>query len=196
MKAQWVGLIVIFLVASWRMAWPAFAAAADAGIPVLALDKPEALGKLSPKNAQIEWLRPGAMRVAFALADWPNVFFAAGKAYERQDWREFGALALEMANPGDETVDVYVRVDDDAKADGLNHCRTGRAKIGPKERVTLVLEFESSTPGMRGAPPLPVLANARRMEYHGKPLDMSHIVAFQVFLPKPKAPRTLELANP
>src|SRR4051794_32988830 len=61
-----------------------------------------------------------ALRVEFLPGEWPNVYFAAPSPW---DWRGTGGLALDVTNPGKEPVEFNVRVDDDAAANGIVHCR-------------------------------------------------------------------------
>jgi hypothetical protein len=70
-----------------------------------------------------------------------------------------------------------------AKADGRVHCRTGHAELAPNERSTLSLPIEEAPGMMRAGPPSDAESKMRRMGVWGGAVDLSHIVAFQVFLP-------------
>lgn len=182
------------LTASLALAVSASAASATTPPPLRFADS-NALSRLSPQNTRLVWQKPGTLRVEFAKADWPNVRFVAGKAYDATDWSAVGALAIEVRNPDAAPLDFHARVDDDVKANGAVHCRQGGAVVGPRERVTLVFPMESTAVGMRAGPALDVGRNSRRVQIAGKPLDYSHIVAFQIFLAKPQQPRAIEILS-
>ena len=161
--------------------------------PPLEFSSSNVTARLSTGNAELRWSPPGVLRVEFQKAAWPGVRFEAGKAYDAKDWSGVGGLAMDLRNPGAEPLEVNVRVDDDAKANGSVHCRQGRATVGPRERVTLVFPMEAAASGMHAGPPLDAGGNSRRMQAGGKPLDDSHIVSFLLFLAKPERPRAVEL---
>lgn len=131
-----------------------------------------------------------ALLVQFGITDWPNVFFTPPQGTV-WDWSDHAGLALDFHNPGSETLTVSVRVDNEG-ADGLNHCNTGSAIVGPGESTTLWLHFRTPDSGklwgMRGLPERGPLGD-------GSPIDTNRIVAYQVFLPRPDRPHTLLLAN-
>jgi hypothetical protein len=168
----------------------------EAGIPLVSLESAKACENLTTSNAKVKWLRPGALRVEYGVAEWPSVHFVARKAYEREDWRGAGGLAVDVANLSAEKVTVCLRVDDDVRADGRIHCRTGQSDLASGERATLALSLSQPPGQMRAGPPL-----AAQGAWHfdtsqsARHLDISHIVAFQVFLPKPKTAHTLEISN-
>ncbi len=133
-----------------------------------------------------------ALRVEFQPADWPHAMLVAPKPW---DWRGEGALAIDVTNPGAETVRFGVRVDDDPGADGVKHCRQGGADVKPGETVTVAMEFgiDPMSVGMRGLP----VANAGKVRGLGGvgALDLAHIVQLQVFLDHPSKPLTLVIDN-
>ena len=189
---------VFLAVRRWlQAAGVAFAVTATAAsaptLPTLTFPDSNALTRLSPQKSRLVWQEPATVRVEFPKTDWPGVRFEAGKAYEAADWSAVGALAIEVRNPDAALLDVHVRVDDDAKANGAVHCRQGHATVGPRERVTLVFPMEATAPGMRAGPPLEAGKNSRRMQASGRALDDSHIVAFQLFLAKPEQARAIEI---
>ena len=108
--------------------------------------------KLDPKNAAVKCLGNGVLRIESAGGvENASVTFGVGKAYDRRDWRKFGGIALDVKNPSDEPVIVGI-----ATADGNRKHRAGSTRLYGRERTTVALLFESSIPGMRGAPvPLP-----------------------------------------
>jgi len=174
---------------------PVLAYGASAATPILKLNSPADVPKLTLHNTDAA-VEGQALRVNFRHVAWPNVFFAQGKAYEPLDWSAFGGLAIDVRNPGDEDVRVCIRVDDSPQADGRRNCRTGSAMVPPRAAATVVMPFGAATTDMRGGPPLDIQAdNVIHMTSHGTKLDMSRIVAFQFFLPRPAGPRTLVLSN-
>ena len=91
---------------------------------------------------------------------------------------------MDILNTNSQSVTVDIRVDDDFSADGVNHCNTGSIGIPAGQGLSVVMPFTNSVPsGMRGGPPL--VYGAQNMNVYGPDIDFSHIVAFQIFLPKP-----------
>jgi len=158
------------------------------------------IAKVQPYNANIAQVSSHAthgrfaLQVEFQTAQYPNIYFRIGQAFDDGDWREFGGLAVDATNLASEPVALFIRVDDDFSADGRVHCRTGRTTLPPKRTVTVVMPFQVAIPsGMRGGPPL--VPNALTMGTYGSELDLSHIVAFQLFLVNPKKPITIVVDN-
>jgi len=158
------------------------------------------VAKVQPHNANIAQVSSHAthgrfaLQVEFQTAQYPNIYFRIGQAFDNGDWREFGGLAVDVTNLEPEPIALFIRVDDDFAADGRVHCSTGRTTLPPKRTVTVVMPFQVAIPsGMLGGPPL--VPNALVMETYGSDLDLSHIVAFQLFLVSPKEPVTLVVDN-
>ena len=126
------------------------------------------------------------MQVMFHAVDWPNVFFTPAEG--AWDWNAYTGIAIDLFNPEKQAVDACVRVDDDASADGVVHCNTGSVSVPAKQHATLEILFNTGDRelfwGMRGVP-------VRGPVGSGAVLDLKHIVAFQVFLPRPISPRKL-----
>ncbi len=163
-------------------------------------ESPTDVAKVQPNNARIVRVYSHAthgrfaLRVEFQTVQYPNIYFRIGQAFGNGDWREFGGLAVDVTNLEPEPVALFIRVDDDFSADGIVHCRTGRITLPPKQAVTVAMPFQVAIPpGMRGGPPL--TQNALTMGTYGSDLDLSHIVAFQLFLVSPKKPITLVIDN-
>ncbi len=130
----------------------------------------------------------GALRVDFAQVDWPNVWFPGPEG--GWDWSAHAGLAVDVTNPGETAVEVAIRVDNEG-ADGAVNCNQQSWTVPPGETSTCALTFTVATArfdyplwGMRGTP-----ASGPRT------LDPTKVVAFQVFLPRPAAPRRLILDN-
>ena len=163
-------------------------------------EAPTDVAKVRPNNAHVVQTTSHAthgrfaLRVGFQIAQYPNIYFRIGQAFDNGDWREFGGLAVDVTNLEPEQVALFVRVDDDFSADGRVHCQTGRTGLPPKRTVTVVMPFRVSIPlGMRGGPPL--VPGALTAQTYGADLDLSHIVAFQLFLVSPPKPVTLIIDN-
>jgi hypothetical protein len=135
-----------------------------------------------------------ALEVVFQPAEWPNVYF---KATQPWNWSGMGALVIDVHNPNDEPVWLGIRVDDDPRADGWNHCRQSTTTIGAKETQTYVmpLAFNPMDYGMRGLPPLVQGGGMLLGVSNPHRLNVSHIVAFQVFLHLPTKPTRLQIDN-
>jgi hypothetical protein len=94
-----------------------------------------------------------ALKATFGVPDWPHVCFDLGKAYQLGDWRPYGGFVFEAYSPDDEPVTLCVRMDDDARADGRQHCRQTGAVLPPKKRVTVAFSILPPDLFMRGGPP-------------------------------------------
>ena len=156
----------------------------------LALDGETAPSNMTRNNVKATMIPHGerrAMRVDYAQVDWPNVYFEPPEG--TWDWTAYAGIAVDVFNPGAETVDVCMRVDN-AGADGTSHCNNGTTAVDPGARATLTVRFntgeENDFWGMRGVPHRGVVGT-------GSPIDTSAITAFQVFLPRPADPHTLIL---
>ncbi len=165
------------------------AAAASTMTTLIAFDRDTAPEHMKQNDTRVSpAMRKGrpAMRVDFSAADWPNVTFTP--AGEPWDMSDYAGIQVNVFNPGTEPVDVCIRVDDDPGANGLVHCNTGDASIVAGRAGILRVRFSTKAGerlwGMRGLP-------ERGPMGHGPIIDTSHIVAFQIFLPKPPEPRTL-----
>jgi hypothetical protein len=135
-----------------------------------------------------------AALVVFSNADWPSICFKVGTGFANGDWRAWGAVAADILNTNRASVTVDIRVDDDFSADGAKHCQTGSVGVPAGQKATVVMPLSKSVPpGMRGGPPL--APGALQMNVYGASIDLSHIVAFQVFLPRPGRQTTLLLDN-
>jgi len=121
---------------------------------------------------------------SFSNVDWPNLYFTVGTGFTNGDWRAWGAVAVDILNTNSVSVTVDIRVDDDFSADGVNHCQTGSASVPGGQTATVVMPLTNNAPlGMRGGPPM--APDAFNMNVYGTAIDLSHIVAFQIFLPIP-----------
>lgn len=128
-----------------------------------------------------------AIRVRFYKVDWPNVYFTPASGV--WDWSANAGLAVDIYNPEANPIAVCMRVDN-LGADGASKCNNASTTAEPRKWTTLSLRFSTGKSsqfwGMRGTP-------------DGGPggpgIDVSKITAFQVFLPRPDAERTLILSN-
>ncbi len=158
------------------------------------------LEKVICNDVEITQTRAGATEGRYALkaefkpSNWPNIYFRIDKAFSQGNWSGFGGLAVDVENPNNETISLYIRVDDDFSADGIKHCRTGYISLQPRQKATIIMPLKSAVPpGMRGGPPL--LPGATMMGVSGPELDWTHIVAFQIFLAQPPKSITLLIDN-
>lgn len=125
--------------------------------------------------------------------DWPNLMFRAPSPW---DWRGYAGLAFDLYNPMHEPIQFGVRVDDDPRADGTNHCRQATHTIPPRARLRVVFPLGRNPMdyGMRGLPPLGKDLTRIGVVNAGN-LRLEHIVAFQIFLWRSDKPRTLIVDN-
>ncbi|AIE85408.1 beta-galactosidase [Fimbriimonas ginsengisoli] len=133
-----------------------------------------------------------ALQATFQPTEWPHVMLAPAQPW---DWSAAGGIAIEVTNPGKETVPFGIRVDDDPKADGWLHSRTGNGAIAPGKTETFVVMFgpDPMSVGMRGMPPTPGLTGLGTNG--GGTFDSSHVAALQLFLHRPARATTLVLDN-
>lgn len=131
-----------------------------------------------------------ALEAEFEAAEQPGLEFSAGP--KGWDWRPFGALGLDVTNPGDEPVAFSVEVTD--AAGGKTVGRTA-LPLRAGESASLALALNSPPPlemGLRGEPPI---AGFRLMAEDHRAVDMGRIAGFRVFMSKPGKARKLLLDN-
>lgn len=130
--------------------------------------------------------RGKALEVRFSRVDYPNVYFP--HPHGVWDWSDSTGFAIDIYNPDDTAQIVSVRLDNQG-ADGTSFCTYGTATAEPKAWTTLKLYFSTAKPvlwGMRGIPGASSLA---------KPIDLTRVTAFQVYLDHPDTERTVLLSN-
>ncbi len=156
----------------------------------------QSFGPPAGVNAAVTPAKDG-IRVAFQPTEWPHVSWSAGSG-QAWDWRGHATLAFDAANPGPDVVDFNVRIDDDPKADGVQHCHTASASLGAGKSGTFFVDLgtpdSKATMGMNGGPPTPGRAGMTAMSGSGV-VDAGHITTFQIFLHQPAAPVTLRLSR-
>jgi hypothetical protein len=135
-----------------------------------------------------------ALKATFGVTEWPHVWFNLGKACPTGDWRKAGAFVFDAYNPDDEPMTLYMRMDDDARADGVQHCRYTSAVLPPKQRVTVAFPLMEQDPFMRGGPPPSCKADILR-SLSPNVIDLGRIIAFQFFMDHPKRERTVTIDN-
>src|SRR5208337_2693317 len=82
----------------------------------------------------------------------------------------------------------------DSFSRSANRTQTGSIGVPAGQKATVVMPLSKSVPpGMKGGPP--ICPDALQMNVSGPSIDLSHIVAFQVFLPTPARQTTLFLDN-
>ena len=125
------------------------------------------------------------LEVHFSKTEWPNITFRAPEP--GWDWSGYQGVSVRLFNPGDVAVDVSMRVDNKG-GDGWKNCNTAAGAVPPGEHFDLQLRFNDGSPellwGMRGLPGMPPRGE-------GAVLDLSRIMAFQVFLSRPQQEHTL-----
>lgn len=150
--------------------------------------------QLSTLHAQMETVEQHAtdgghaLKVRFLPAEWPHWMLTPKQPW---DWSKAGGVAMDVFNPGSETVTIGIRVDDDAGADGWQHSRTANVPIQPGATRTVIATFgpDPMSIGMRGLPP-----GALGQSYSangGGTFEADHVVSLQVFLHNPAKPTTL-----
>ncbi len=167
---------------------------------LLSFETGDEIQKLQANNTKFEAVDRNAtegkraLQVEFLPAEWPNLMVRAEKPW---DWRGFGGLAIDIYNPGAEPISFGVRVDDDPRADGAVHCRQGGGTIEAGKHATFVLPIGANpmSYGMRG---LPISAQPDMRSLGSMtpgPLNLDHIIAFQIFMHRPSGNPRLVLDN-
>ncbi|MEI7730241.1 MAG: hypothetical protein WCO56_11755 [Verrucomicrobiota bacterium] len=159
-------------------------------VPPIVFGGPEALGKVTPHSAKAQFAER-AMRVEFGKSDYPNVTFAAGKAYAAADCGNVGAIVFDVRNPGTTPIDVHVR--GDATGNGEKFVRQGHLVVEPGERVALVWGAQPAPEGMKAGPPVETPPGARQMKVSGNWPAQGPLTAFQIFMNQPERPVVLEV---
>ena len=183
MKRKMVGLLLI--------------AAALLAPPAGAQPLPPPLSSAQGHGATVTPVGPHAILIRFLPGEWPNAGWTApnGKPW---DWHGNATIAFKASNTGKQPIDFNLRVDDDPKADGIHHTRSGSASLGPGQSGEFFLDlapFDSrTTMGMVGSPPHPNRAGMEDMKGGGG-VDPSHIYAFQIFTHLPAAPESLRVSD-
>ena len=131
----------------------------------------------------------------FSPSAWPSIYFKSGVAFTNLDWRSRGGLAVDVLNTNAAPIAVFIRVDDDFSADGVQHCQTASLNFPASASGTIVMAFpQSAVTNMRAGPPL-VASNVLTPSIYGSALNWSNIVAFQMFMASPASSTTLFLDN-
>ncbi|MEP0842473.1 MAG: beta-galactosidase [Phycisphaerae bacterium] len=134
-----------------------------------------------------------ALEVTFLEAEYASVQMVAASPW---DFSGLGALAVDITNPGSEPLKAGIRVDDDPRADGARYCVQGEVTVGPGQTLAVALPLvppvDPMTYGLRGLPPIDKGLHALR-PFTTHRLELSHVVAWQVFLHRPKPPAVLIL---
>ncbi|BCM90819.1 hypothetical protein IAD21_02681 [Abditibacteriota bacterium] len=132
-------------------------------------------------------------RLTFEPWDWPNVRFVAPAPH---DWTGRG-LELETFNPSAQPLEFYVRIDDDEKSDGWHGCRTAKMTALPGQAQKWLISLGGVDPmsqGMRALPPVRPQNGATVATSEGAaPLNIQHIMAWQLFLSHPREKTSLDV---
>ena len=164
----------------------ALAAGAVESVTVVAdFSKPESRAQTSANEATLSATTSAVLRVtAHSNAKWPGISFRPGQ--DAWDFSQAQRLLVHIRNPGDEVLEMHVRVDD-AKREQAAH---GNGNIAPHcEGVVNIrltaLPFRLTHPlkliGLKGGPGT------------GDDLDTAHIKRLFIFLAKPTKPHSFEL---
>src|SRR5579862_6413917 len=96
---------------------------------------------LDGTNSTVKMDQPGVYAVTFQPAEWPNMSIVPASGRDSWDWTGAGALAFAVTNPGNVAAELGVRVDDDARSDGVVHCRTGKCAVPPGKTAHFAMTF-------------------------------------------------------
>jgi hypothetical protein len=170
---------------SWLALTAAVATEPLALLDPVALAEAKAIALNSVAAEVVDLAGGKALQLAYdARTDWPNAKFDAPRAYQQIDWSEYGALAVTVTNPGPAQVTLAMRIDDDPAANGNVHCRQGSYDLAAGQTATISMPL-ATLPGMRGSPPMRDGGVVFRS--NNAALNLTNMIAFQLFLPRPKA---------
>ena len=117
--------------------------------------------------------------MVFAHVDWPNVFLKAPEG--GWDWSAYDGVGFTIYNPTDVSITVAMRLDNEG-ANGMDFCNNLRKTVRAGSQLHFNMLFnrpgDRELWGMRGTP-------GAAQYGEGKPLDLAHITAVQLFLPTP-----------
>lgn len=137
---------------------------------------------------------PHGVKLVFGTTEWPHVVFKARPSW---DWSAGEALLMDVTNPGASALSFYVHIDDSISAAGGEHFLNCAASIPPGKTETFAIKLAApvkNTFGMRALPPMAYQYVAMATG-SASPVNMSHVVAYQIFLHQPSSPTTLILDN-
>ncbi|MGH9343277.1 MAG: beta-galactosidase [Terriglobia bacterium] len=96
-----------------------------------------------------------ALKVGFSNSEAATVELGSGA--EVWDWRQYGAVAVDVANPSGQEIQVGMQLRDAGYNGGSSHLTTEYSgNVGPRATVSYYYAFGPSSPiaqGMRGGPP-------------------------------------------
>ena len=126
-----------------------------------------------------------ALQITFQTVDWPAALWTAPTG-QPWNWSKTPVFAIDIYNPGEQTVTVSFRFDDDpASKFSLDHVLSATDAIAPKAHKTeyIVLDGSAKAP-----------AKATALTTTGK-VDAGKIARWQIYLHSPASPTTLIVDN-
>lgn len=159
----------------------AFPALADAAIPRALRFVRE--GYSSPRTVEIPapWSRtPGERAIELSLerGPWPGLTVAE----PAPDWRGWRALAIDVVNPGDEPIELALRIDDDRPAPEYRDRYQGSRTLPARARATLEVPLADIAAGPRQGPPLDLGRIRLVIVFHDGPLPGRRVLVRRIEL--------------
>ncbi len=129
------------------------------------------------------------LQVNYKVADFPSVKFQAETPW---DFGQHKALSFTVTNPTDQTVTLYLRIDDAADSDGSTNCMVSTVSVEAQstKKAFLSLHSEVLDMGMKNLPPTSV-GSVLPYSWGDKELDSSHVYEFQFWCMYPSQETTL-----
>jgi hypothetical protein len=153
------------------------------------------LAKLSPRDARLSLVeRDGqpALRLDTGhTQDWPGVELPA----PLPPWNlaKYDRVAMDVRNTGDNSVEVYLRVDNPG-ANGVSNCLTGKLDLPPGQAATLEVPLKRKPAGQAGIKLFGMRGYPMNLESNGT-IDPASIVNLVVFVANPTADHAFEISN-
>ncbi|MGO8671186.1 MAG: beta-galactosidase [Capsulimonadaceae bacterium] len=124
-----------------------------------------------------------SLLVTYNAAAWPYVNLVPAQAWNWSAYAQ-GGVAVDITNPGPQTVNFGLRADDSPLANGTIDCIAAVGSLPPGRTGTFVLPFTAapnpSLYGMRGLPSR--FPGARELwPANNGTVDLSHIIALRVY---------------
>ena len=176
-------------------------------VPIISFANPADAARIWVTNARLSRVTGTrvnaggvAARIDFESGEWPQLMIAPSEG--PADWSGVTALTIPVENPTAEPIDLIVRVDDDAQADGEHHSLSSRARVRPSETVVLILPLPTNDAlpmGMVAGPPreAPGLDGFVRMIGGARgAVDRRHVTAIRLILPRHSRGRSLVFGDP
>lgn len=166
-------------------------------------ESPADLQKLKLTNARVsltpEHVTEGknALEVDFAGPGTASIEFLPESS--PWDWRDFGAIALDVSNLADQEIWIGLELRDAAPTDALANYVGGGGNVSPHDSVSYYYPIGPSSPlehGMRGGPPMvPGVVPVSGISGSNRRLEAGHVTACKLTFRYPAGVKSVVIDN-